>query len=181
MKWPPPGGGQHDWDGVVIGLSASGYHFYGAPDEGLEGHYGECVIVFVCTGNICRSPMAEAIATQLEKRHGGLVQFASAGTYASEGHGATRQAIEAAAEIGVAMRWHRSRQLTAEVVADADLLVALDQEHVDYIAEHFPEAIVELLDSVPDPYGLSGAVYRQVRDQIAVALEKRAGNWLSAG
>lgn len=159
----------------------TGYHFYGVADEGLEGHYGECVIVFVCTGNICRSPMAEAIATQLEKRHGGAIRFASAGTHALQGHGATRPAIDAAAEIGVALRWHSSRQLTADIVAEADLLVALDQEHADYIAEHFPEAPVELLDSVPDPYGMSDEVYRQVRDQISVALEERAGKWLSAG
>lgn len=125
--------------------------------------------------------MAEAIATQLEKQHGGGVQFASAGTHALGGHGATRSAIDAAAEIGVALRGHNSRQLTAEIVVDADLLVALDQEHLDYIAEHFPQATVELLDSVPDPYELSDEVYRQVRDQISVALEKRAGNWLSAG
>ncbi|MDH3731038.1 MAG: low molecular weight phosphatase family protein [Acidimicrobiia bacterium] len=139
------------------------------------------MIVFVCTGNICRSPMAAAIATQLEKGHGTGVQFASAGTHALEGHAATQEAIAATAEIGVALRWHRARQLTAEVAAGADLLVALDQEHLDYIGEHFPEAKVELLDFVPDPYGLDDQVYRRVRDQISVAIEARAGAWLNAG
>lgn len=125
--------------------------------------------------------MAEAIARQLEKRHGAAVEFASAGTHAAPGSAATPEAVAAAADIGLALRWHRSRQLTSAMAAAADLLVALDQEHFDYIAEHFPAAKVELLGRVPDPYGMSDEMYRQVRDQIAVALEGRAGSWLNAG
>ena len=139
------------------------------------------MIVFVCTGNICRSPIAEGIARQLEKRHGSGVEFASAGTHAAPDLAATPAAVAAAGNIGVALRWHRSRQLTPQIVAEADLLVALDQEHADYIAEHFPGARMELLDRVPDPYGMSEEVYRQVTDQIAIAVERRAGDWPSAG
>jgi protein-tyrosine phosphatase len=138
-------------------------------------------VVFVCTGNICRSPLAEAIARQLERRHGDGVDFSSAGTHAVDGSAATPQAVTAAAELGLALRWHRARRLTDELVESADLLVALDDEHLAYIVERWPDAAVELLDSVSDPYGMDDAAYRRARDQIGRALQGRAGGWFSAG
>jgi protein-tyrosine phosphatase len=138
-------------------------------------------VVFVCSGNICRSPMAEAMARQLERRYGDGVEFSSAGTHAIDGTAATPQAAAAAGELGLALRWHRARRLTDEVVESADLLVALDDEHLEFIAQRWPDAVVELLDSVPDPYGMDDATYRRARDQIGRALGRRAGNWFSAG
>jgi len=122
--------------------------------------------------------MAEVIARQLEKRHGGGVEFSSAGTHAVIGSGATAQAVAVVGELGMALRWHRARQLTDQIVTAADKLVALDHQHVEFIEMHYPAAPVELLDSVPDPYGLDVGSYRAVRDQIAVAIGERAGRWL---
>lgn len=138
-------------------------------------------VVFVCSGNICRSPLAEAMARQLERRHGDGVEFSSAGIYAMDGTAATPQAVAVAAEVGLALRWHRARRLTDELVESADLLVALDDEHLEFITERWPQAAVELLDSVADPYGRDDTSYRRARDQIGRALEKRAGDWFSAG
>lgn len=138
-------------------------------------------VVFVCTGNICRSPMAEAMARHLERRHGDRVAFSSAGTHAVVGNAATPQAVAAVGELGIALRWHRARQLTPEVVAGADLLVALHPQHVEHIRRSFPDARVELLAAVPDPYGMDDATYRAVRDQIAEALSERAGSWDPGG
>ena len=134
-------------------------------------------VVFVCTGNICRSPMAEAVARHLERRVGGRDQYSSAGTHAIVGAGATQQAQDAMAELEIPLRWHRARQLTPAVVQEADLLVALNTEHVAYIEQHFSDARVTLLDTVPDPYGHDLDTYRSARDQIAVAVENRIGEW----
>lgn len=123
--------------------------------------------------------MAEAMARQLEGRHGDGVDFSSAGTHALDGTAATAQAVAVAGELGLALRWHRARRLTDELVESADLLVALDDEHLEFIGRRWPEAAVELLDSVPDPYGMDDATYRRVRDQIGLALARRVGRWFS--
>lgn len=125
--------------------------------------------------------MAEAIARDLEKRHGTGVEFSSAGTRAIVGSGATPEAEAAIAELGLVLRWHKARQLSPDVASEANLLVALNDEHLGYVERHFPEAAVELLGRIPDPYGLDGATYRAVRDQIATAVAERSGAWFSAG
>ena len=136
-------------------------------------------VLFVCTGNICRSPMAEAIARHLGKRRGLDIEFASAGTHAIVGSAATYEARQVMGELEIPLRWHSARQLSAGLVADADLTVALNTDHEAYVRRHFPEARLELLDEVPDPYGYDLEVYRAARDQIAAAIEERLGGWAS--
>lgn len=149
-------------------------------------------ILFVCTGNTCRSPMAEAICKQMlaEKKgcsptelaeHGFEVR--SAGVSAGHRHPASPEAIAALGEIGHLLQEHASRMVCEELLAAADLIYAMTRSHRDVLLMEFPEMAdrVELLDpddyDVPDPYGQNVNVYRMTADAIREALELRARTW----
>ncbi len=135
------------------------------------------MILFVCSGNICRSPMAEAIARL--HRPGGA--FASAGTWARRGDPATPEAVAAGAEIGADLAGHRSQPLSPALLAEAERVFVMTEEHLRDVAALLPAAAgrAELLDPagvpVADPYGQSLGDYRRCCDQIAAAVAVRLG------
>ncbi|MDY7557708.1 hypothetical protein [Cryobacterium sp. 10C3] len=86
-------------------------------------------ILVVCTGNICRSPLAEQLLTTRLTNAGIPVLVTSAGTYAMVGKGMPDEAAALSVRYGGDPRAHVSRQLTARLVADADLVVTADREH----------------------------------------------------
>lgn len=136
-------------------------------------------ILFVCTGNTCRSPMAEAIASAL--RDGGLgqggaapVKFGSAGTAAGAGGPASAEAARAVKglNIGASLRGHRSRPLTRKLIEEADAIFTMGRSHLHAILEMDPDAAdrVRLLDpegrDVPDPVGMPDDVYEATARSI---------------
>ncbi len=129
--------------------------------------------LFVCTGNLCRSPMAEAIARTMAPEH----SFASAGTWAGRGNPATREAEVAAAEAGGDLTGHRSQPLSRALLDTADQVYVMTAAHLRAVRELAPGSRPELLDpagaEIPDPYGLPLGAYRACRDQIVAALEAR--------
>jgi protein arginine phosphatase len=89
-------------------------------------------VLFVCTGNICRSPMAAAIARRfLDERGRGDVEVASAGTAAWDGAPASEGAYLVSLEHDLDLSAHRARQLTSDLVADADLVLGMSAHHVE--------------------------------------------------
>jgi protein-tyrosine-phosphatase len=134
-------------------------------------------ILFLCTGNICRSPFAEALARQLNDRAD--LEFASAGTIALSGNPAASTGIAVAAELGVDMRGHRATHLTAEVLAASDLVYAMEDEHVGSVLALDEGARVELLSpeglAIPDPYGGDHIEYSISYSLIRQALVHRLG------
>lgn len=130
-------------------------------------------ILFVCSGNTCRSPLAEAITRRaLSARGWDHVEVRSAGTGALDGSPASAGALGAAERHGLDLTRHRASRLSPEAVARADLILAMAGHHLqaarDLGAEdkatlltHFAasEDPVGVPDSVTDPFGGSDEVY----------------------
>jgi protein-tyrosine phosphatase len=86
-------------------------------------------VLFVCTGNVCRSAMGHALLAHKANEAGIKLAVVSAGTEAATGDPATDLAVEVLQQRGVGLQSHQSRPLTTEVVRDADLIVAMTRRH----------------------------------------------------
>lgn len=131
-------------------------------------------VLFVCTGNICRSPMAEYLARAGSSDPS--LEFASAGTHVIAGQHPSDGAVAVMDELGIDISGHRS-QTVWDVAAEADVLVALAADHVGALGRLLPDRIDDIVSlkaaggSVADPYGLSLSAYRATRVEIAAAVE----------
>jgi protein-tyrosine phosphatase len=145
-----------------------------------------CLIVFVCTGNTCRSPLAEALCKKLlADRLGCTVEelprrgfiVLSAGLAAMMGGGPAVEAVAAGQELGADLSGHVSRPLSAKVVAQADCLVAMTHGHLLALADQFagvgprPRLLCADGADLPDPIGGDQQVYRDCARQILQHLE----------
>ena len=132
-------------------------------------------VLVVCVGNICRSPLGEAV---LARALPGL-RLSSAGLAAVVGHGADADAARAAAEVGLDLSGHVARQLTAEIGAAQDLILVMEPGHRAEIFRRFPalSGRVMLFDhwtggqGIADPFRRDLAVHRATRDRILAAAE----------
>jgi protein-tyrosine phosphatase len=145
------------------------------------------MVVLVCTGNTCRSPMAEVLLKKrvadrlgcaiadLEDR--GVV-IMSAGISATPGSRAAAEAMETMQERGLDLGPHESQPLSERLVRFADVVITMTRNHRETILEHFPEAEsrVHLISrgrgDVSDPIGGPLDLYRHCADQLDAYLEK---------
>jgi len=135
-------------------------------------------LVFVCTGNTCRSPLAEALARrELERREWQHVEVVSAGLAAEEGYPASVNALAVAERHGLDLSGHRSRPLTPELVDWADLVLAMSPSHVRALARGGVGEKVSLLGDfaagadgegapVHDPFGGDEAAYEETLREL---------------
>ena len=134
-------------------------------------------VLFVCSGNTCRSPLAVALFRKMLDEAGRQdISVESAGTGAYDGAPASEGAFLVALESGLDLSHHRARLLDREVVAEADLILAMSKGHVSRVERLGGEGKVHLLGAyanasgedseIRDPYGGDVEGYRQTLLQL---------------
>ena len=138
----------------------------------MTGH-----VLFVCSGNTCRSPLAEGMARRLLAARGLDVTVGSAGTSAWDGSPASDGSILVGLERSLDLSLHRARPLTRELLAEASLVLGMAPHHVERALELGGEGKSFLLTdyasrtpsgrSISDPFGGAVDGYRRMADELA--------------
>lgn len=141
------------------------------------------LLLMVCTGNVCRSPMAEGLlahALAADPELARKFRVGSAGLAAADGEPASRNALEAMRRAGIDLSAHRSRPLTPELAAEARILLGMTGDHLRRIEALFPDQPRQLQlfrshasegnPEVPDPFGGNLQEYLETRDALVEAI-----------
>lgn len=134
-------------------------------------------ILFVCSGNTCRSPLAEALGRKMAAERGlNEIAFSSAGTGALDGGGASEAAILVGLERGVDLSSHRTRALTRAAVEQSDLILVMGPHHLESVRIQGAEEKAHLLDhyasggqsarAINDPFGGTLDAYRETAAEL---------------
>ncbi|MBP52002.1 MAG: protein tyrosine phosphatase [Opitutae bacterium] len=155
----------------------------GSKSREKEDGNQEKLIVFICTANVCRSPMAEKLFEQALSKASNKqkIRILSAGISAMEGDRASENSVEACKEVGLDLTAHRSSAITRATLENASAIFCMTESHRALLHMYFElpenapvfmmrEFIEDGTKELPDPYGQSMEVYRTCREDMIEAL-----------
>lgn len=142
-------------------------------------------IIFVCTGNICRSPFAELLLKKIAKENGYPYVVSSMGTINREGYRAPQTACDIANTFGVDLSNHTSRAMNIGELLKSDIIFVMDRSHKEHLKTYYPSIIdkVHLLapykkggifrkNDVKDPFKKSEKVFQKVYSEIQEHIQR---------
>lgn len=142
-------------------------------------------ILFVCSGNTCRSPMAEALFSRLAEEDKAInavdFEVLSAGLYTRDGLPASPEAIEAMKLKGIDLSKHKSQQIYPDLLRDSDIILVMTESHRQVLLERFPDHLEKTFtlgefagygNEIADPFGKDQNVYIETAQQLENVLYK---------
>ena len=129
-------------------------------------------ILFVCTGNTCRSPMAAALMNKIAFENDMNIQCDSAGIFALPDDTISKNAVKAMHEYNIDLSNHRAKPLTEELIKNYDLILTMTDGHKTMISALMPEKIFTICEyagyngDIKDPFGSTFDTYKEVAEDI---------------
>ncbi|MBQ7793459.1 MAG: low molecular weight protein arginine phosphatase [Clostridia bacterium] len=133
-------------------------------------------ILFVCTGNTCRSPMAAALFNKIAVERDLDVRIESAGIFANDGDGASAEAVVVMKAYGIDLLGHHAQTIDSEFIGKSDLILTMTAAHKMLLDQYAGDKTFTLCEyvgldgDIPDPFGSDISEYEKCADKLYNAL-----------
>lgn len=137
-------------------------------------------VLFVCTGNTCRSPMAAALFNKIALERDLPVRIESAGLFANDGEPASAEAVTAMKAYDIDLLGHKAKTVNAELLEKSDLVLTMTGAHKMVLEQYLGDKVYTLMEfagesgDIPDPYGKDVDEYKECAESLYKALLKVA-------